>query len=165
MLGLNFRKALALSAAAGSAVALSVTGAPAFASGAPVTQTTTYTVNAASETPVDVGTINSQFTSITLTAAGTAWFADGAYTTPNSDWFLCGAATANPDLCPAPDAPVGELLYRVGTSGPWLPAGTGPVNVTSDSVQDVYVLYNDVSGTYAKDNGGSYTVTATRTKP
>lgn len=142
-------------------------GTPAFASGAPVSQTTTFTANANSETPVDIGTINSQFATIMFSATGTASFDGRHFFGPNGGYGLCSAGAANlnlsPTLCPAPAVNLGALLYRVGTTGPWLSYNSIGISLTSPTVADVYVLYNDVSGYYG-DNSGFFTLSVMRMK-
>ena len=124
----------------------------------PVSSTTS--VPATNTTPIQVGTVD-QFKSLTLTATGTTAFCNNApqcfNITPNGGPFACGSAGS----CPLNSALVGALIYKVG-DGPWQFAGSGPVTVTTTSPTSlpVYVLYNDVFGTYY-DNSGSYTVTAT----
>ena len=135
-----------------------VIGSAQSAQALPVSSTTS--VPATNTTPIQVGTVD-QFNSLTLTATGTTAFCNNApqcfNITPDGGPFACGAAGS----CPLNSALVGALIYKVG-DGPWQFAGSGPVTVTTTSPTSlpVYVLYNDVFGTYY-DNSGSYTVTAT----
>lgn len=140
-------------------------GSPAFAAGGgTATQAASaVTIPANSATPVDVGTVNSQF-SITVTAQGQAMWAQdcgAACTTgPDGTTQLGGALTGVTGAL-APDLPIGTLIGRLGTDGPWFKIGAGgtiPAQMTS---ADLYLAYND---SYFADNSGGYTATVERTK-
>lgn len=147
---------------AASLVASSFIGTAAFGSGAMVTQISTVTLGSGPEI-VDVGTINSQFTSITVDATGeTTWCNDNpsppCTSDPNGalhyDFTLGGGA-------PLPGQTVGTVIGKIGVNGTWFPMGSHYV-ATSDEVANLYVAYDDdVYG----DNSGSYTLTVTRVKP
>jgi len=154
------RKARFIAMAAGL-VTTGLAATPAFASGAGVTQVSTVTVNASDPTVIDVGTINSQFRTISIDASGqTFWCTDNPYCysdpTGTTNPYHFGPAGG-----PAPDLPVGTLLVKVGSDGSWNAYTPGDV-LTSASPADVYVTYND---DVFSDNSGSYSLTITRVKP
>jgi hypothetical protein len=155
----------AISAAAMTASAVALTAAaPAFASGATVTQVSTLTVNASDPTIVDVGTINSQFASITVAATGTTvWCNNNPYPPCVSDpsGALFYGSAYDPVGGPAPWLPVGALIAKVGVNGSWVLVGAS-YTFSSGVVADVYVAYND---DVFYDNSGSYALTVTRVKP
>lgn len=149
----------ALAAIAGSVAA----AAPASASGAMVVQVSTVNVDSANPAVIDVGTLNSQFSSITINATGTTtWCVNSPYPPCTSD----PAGNNNYGYTPvpggtAPDLPTGALIVKVGVNGTWFIAG-GSYVATSPVPADVYVAYND---NIFWDNSGSYSLTVTRLKP
>jgi hypothetical protein len=159
------RVSLLLTAAliAGGAGATIAAGAPAFASGAMVTQVSTVTVNAADPTVIDVGTINSQFTSITVHATGTTlWCNDNPNPPCVSD--PTGSLYYSFPLGPNATAPgflTGALVGKIGQNGNWFLVGNS-YTATSPVVEHLYLAYDD---DVFSDNTGSYSVTVTRVKP
>jgi hypothetical protein len=163
-----------LHATALTAVAIAGMAAPAaFAGGDSVTQTSQVTVSSTSPKIYDVGTLNRQFTSITLTASGiTRWCGDPnqtCYTDAYGRGTDAFGNNPNPNVGHNPDQPaylpnvhVGTIAYKVGPSGPWKPLTVGGVTITSATPAHVFVAYNDDG--YA-DNSGSYVLTVTRAKP
>jgi hypothetical protein len=133
------------------------------ASGAMVTQVSTVTVDSANPAVIDVGTLNSQFSSITITATGVTTWCN------NSPWPPCTSDPAgnnNYGYTPyptgtAPNLHTGALIAKVGVNGTWSVVN-GSYVATSPVPTDVYVAYND---DVFWDNTGSYALTVTRLKP
>ncbi len=121
------------------------------ASAAPVTAQ--FDVQAAVEGFQDSGVVATAAGTTTITATGTAFFADDprTTTTPDGAYGLCG------DSCVLPDQQIGALVVTVGDGAPTF-VGSGPTVVTG--VGAVRFAYNDAAGagSYA-DNTGSYAVT------
>ena len=128
-----------------------------------VVQVSTVSVDSTSSAIIDVGTLNSQFSSITITATGiTTWCTNNPYPPCTSD----PAGNNNYGYTPipggtAPDLPTGALIAKVGVNGTWSVVN-GSYVATSPTPTDVYVAYND---NVFYDNSGSYTLTVTRLKP
>ncbi|HEX4862766.1 MAG TPA: hypothetical protein VFV02_01765 [Acidimicrobiales bacterium] len=147
-------------AALGAVIVPAATSAS--ASGAMVTQIATTTLPS-DGTVIDVGTINSQFSSITIDASGsTTWCNNN----PNPACTSTPAGADNYSFtlgsgAPLPGVTVGTLIAKVGVNGQWFVVGDHDT-VTSTSVADVYVTYDD---DVYWDNSGSYNLTITRVKP
>jgi hypothetical protein len=158
-------------AAAAIAAQIAVIAAP--VSAAQPTTTHSITVNAASETAIDLPALNSQFKSMTITVNGSAnWGAqDLGYWTSydNGTWHTAAPMIhgAWGDISLPGHGPlllegvqVGVVIYRVD-GGQWHEVTTAPISVSEGT--HVQVAYNDRPGSY-DDNFGSLSLTVVRSK-
>ncbi|GAC1540565.1 MAG: hypothetical protein NVS3B12_27570 [Acidimicrobiales bacterium] len=65
---------------------------------------------------------------------------------------VCNPLAKKDGSAPDPTSPIGTLIGRVGTTGPWFPFGGSRI-MNSSTAGRFYLMYND---SYAKDNTGSY---------
>lgn len=156
-------RAVLLCTGLGALMAAALPAVSASASGAMVTQISTLSIDSANPTVIDIGTINSQFSSITVAATGTTTWCNDSPTPPctsdpsgNNNYGY----TPSPDGT-APDLRTGALIAKVGLNGTWVIVGSS-YTATSSVPADVYVAYND---NVFFDNSGSYALTITRVKP
>ncbi|MGY3320781.1 hypothetical protein [Arthrobacter sp. TE12232] len=87
---------------------------------------------------------------------GTSGCAGNAITDPDGNRSVSGHA-CTPKLdqsAPLPTAPIGALIARVGTSGPWNLIGSKG-SITAAASGNLYLAYND---SYLPDDSGSYTL-------
>lgn len=149
-------------AALGTAIAAALPADIASASGAAVTQISSVSVNAADSAVIDIGTINSQFSTITVSASGTTvWCSNSPNPPCTSDPDGDNNYGFTPSAGTAPNLPTGALIGKVGVNGSWFVVGSS-YTATSAVPADLYVAYNDDVFT---DNSGRYTLTVTRVKP
>jgi hypothetical protein len=156
-------RAAMLCSGLGALIAAGLPTVAASASGAMVTQTSTLSVDSANSAVIDVGTINSQFASITITATGTTTWCNNS---PDPACTSDPSGNNNYGYTPYPDGtapllPTGALVAKIGVNGAWVVVGDS-YTATSPVPADVYVAYND---DVFFDNSGSYALTVTRVKP
>lgn len=111
------------------------------------------TVYATTEGFVDSGIVLPDNTEVTLTASGSATFAQND---PNLTAGPDGFAGACIGGCPIDGANLGALIVKIGDAAPVI-AGSGPTTLTGSG--PVSFAFNDTSGN-SNDNGGSFLVTA-----
>ena len=161
----------ALAVPAGALMALPM----GIASAAPGSTTANIAVNVTSEVPTDLPALNSQFTTMTLTASGVNhWnFGDDAHTTsydangveqtnfPYTEGHVVWNGVEYAPLV-GEGTQVGGVLYRVD-GGAWKALDHPTTIDAKGKVAHVEVVTNDRPGNY-NDNTGAMSVAVVRTK-
>jgi hypothetical protein len=171
---MRMRKILLGGLVASAAIATPIALASA-ASAAPLSTTADVAVNVASETPVELPALNSQFTKATLTPSGinnwnygdaehvTSYDANGVEQT-NFDYTVGHLVWNGVEYAPlvGENTQVGGILYRVNGGG-WQALDKPTVVDGKGKIVHIDVVTNDRPGYYF-DNTGAESVNVVRTK-